>query len=137
MIEKIKIDRPEEHEAVIGERFELHFKLMSLPILSTIQKNAIIKKLNENTKWKVQDIEVIDGVLIATIVIVQNPFPIALAITAVITACAGFFIWASLDKVYKIVESPDTKVFSITAVTGVIALVALLLLVVKKQGGSM
>lgn len=132
-MEKILIKRPDEHEAVEGDIYELHFSILSFPIISKIQTDAIIKKLNENPVYRIKDIVSNQGELIVTVTIVQNPFPLALAIGAVTTVLAGFFIWGSLDKVYKIVESPEGKILSIGTISAVIVgIIVLLSLLVRR-----
>lgn len=129
--DRILIENPNNYEAKKGEKYELHFTLLSLPLISEIQKNAIIAKINSNGIYKITDVQAQPNELIVTVVIVENPFPLALAIGAITTVLAGFFIWGSLDRVYKIVDSPQGQTLSIgivlSAVVGIIVVTSLLL----------
>lgn len=132
-MEKVLLQNPTDYEAVKGEKFEMHYNILSLPLLSAAIQKSIVNRLNANPIYKVVDTLIDGGKFIVTVVIVENPFPLALAISAVITATAGFFIWASLDKVYKIVESPTGSILSVGTLAGAVAGIIGLFLIFKKR----
>ena len=119
-MEKELLQNPREYEASTGEKLEMHFRLVSLPLLSRIQRNLIETRLNQDPHLKVEKIESSNGELIVTVVIKDNPFPLVLAIGGIITILSGFFIWGSLDKVYKIIETPEGTIFGISTSVGII-----------------
>lgn len=130
-VSKERIENPAGYEAVIGEKLEMHFRITSLPLLNKIQQGIIKNRLNVNPAYKVVETSSTENEFIVTIVIVKNPFPLVLAIGGVITACAGFFIWASLDKVYKIIETPTGRIISMGAVAGAVMAVVAALMFLK------
>ena len=129
---KTLIQNPKEYEAVTGEKLEMHFNLLSLPFIAKWQQDKILERLNDNPNFQVMDVRSENSKLIVTIVIVKNPFPLVLAIGGVVTLCAGFFVWASLDKVYKIVEAPGGKILSIGAIAGSIAAIIGLVILLRR-----
>lgn len=131
-MEKQLIQNPKDYEASIGETLEMHFKILSLPLLDKWQKDSIIKKLNADEHMKVKSVLDNPGELVVTVEIIKNPFPLVLAITGVITVLAGFFIWGSLDKVYKIIETPQGKLLSTGAIVGIIGAAVGLVLLLRR-----
>lgn len=105
---KTLIDKPREYEAEIGEVLEMHFSVVKIGFLARWQKERIKAHLEKDPHLEVLKIEEYPGTVIVTVKIVSNPFPIVLAIAAVIVVVGGFFAWASLDTVYKIThEAPE------------------------------
>lgn len=129
-MEKILIERPEDYQAETGDIFEMHFKVLSLPVIEKFQKDLIVKKINASKNTKVIDTSVSNGTFIVTMKIVDNPFPLVLAIGGVITVLSGFFVWASLGRVYKLIDKPvgafAVSGAAIAAVLGLFWLLALL-----------
>ncbi len=120
-MEKIEIQRPNDYQAETGDLLEMHFNIISFPGLKQIQVSRITNSLNSDPHLKVEKSLLIGSDLIFTVRIVNNPFPLVLAIGGVITVLSGFFIWSSLDKVYKILEEPGSQLLSIGAIAGSIA----------------
>lgn len=122
---KTQIDKNAELKA--GDIIEIHYKFQGFTWLKAVQLAFIEQEL---AKHKNYDVLSLDGQseprkLIVTIKIVDpNPEePIVyeagalLAITAGIISVAGLlFLWLSLDKIYKITESPTAKVSIFLAV---------------------
>ena len=131
-MEKELLQNPEKYEAVVGEKLEMHFRITSLPLLSKVQQEIIKAKLSANPMYKITETRAEPGKFIVEIVIVKNPFPLVLAIGGVITACAGFFVWASLDKVYKIIETPAGKIASVGIIASVVIGLIIIIFIMRE-----
>ena len=106
---KILVANPKNYEAVKGERLELHFSILTLPVISNIQKQLITSQLAKDPHIKVLSVDYIAGDLIVNVEILDNPFPLILLIGSVTAILGGWFIWASLSKVYKIIDDPAIR----------------------------
>ena len=130
-MEKILIERPREYQAQTGELLEMHFGIIAFPGLRNLQINAITANLNKDSHLKVEKSSLIGNDLSFQVRIVNNPFPLVLAIVSVTTVLAGFFVWGSVDKVYKILEEPAGQLLSMGAVAGSIAAIFGLLMLAR------
>ena len=108
-VTKIPIDRPRDYEAVTGEILEIHFNLMSVPLLSAWQMNMIKRKLTEDKHLEIIDVRSMPGELIVTVKVIKNPFPLILLIGGVTAALSAWFIWNSIGKVYKLIQEPEMR----------------------------
>ena len=133
-MEKVEIQRPRDYQAETGDLLEMHFNIISFPGLKQIQVARINDKLNSDRHLKVERSLLVGSDLMFHVRIVENPFPLVLAIGGVITVLSGFFIWSSLDKVYKIIEEPGSKLLSVGAIAGSIAAIIGLVMIARGRG---
>lgn len=125
---KVLIENPKAYEAVKGDIFELHFAILNFPVLSSWHKSYIRGKIERDPHVRVKDIQYVAGDMIVTIEVVDNPFPLVLAIGGIITILGGWFVWASLGRVYKVLADPAIKStvnIGLLIVSGVVGLLLL------------
>lgn len=120
-MEKILIERPKEYQATTGETLEMHYSIMSLPLIDKWQRASILKKINSDSHFKVQSVDYINNDLIITVKVIDNPVPVAALVIAVSGVLGTFFIMNSLKSVYKIVEKPAGALLTTGTAIGVIA----------------
>lgn len=136
-MEKLEISRS---DVQIGDNLEMVFNTVGWAWIQAVQLAAIESKLSEDKRFNIHSIRVDEDDPEQTKVVYRitvNPPPdntdpaiyqagIGVAIVAAIAAVGGgLFLWLSLDKVYKITESPAGQMS-----LGLIA-VAILLYVLK------
>ena len=108
-MQKVLIDNPRAYEAVKGDIFELHFAILNFPVLSEWHKNYIKGKLESDPHVRVKAIQYVSGDMIVTIEVVSNPLPLMFVIGSVVAILGGWFVWASLGRVYKVLGDPAIK----------------------------
>ena len=108
-MEKILIDNPKTYQASTGETLEMHYKIMSLPLINKWQRDLILKKANADPHFRVQSVEYINSELIITVKVVDNPVPLLALIVGISTVLGTFFIMNSLGNVYKIVKEIEQE----------------------------
>ena len=117
-----------------GDIIEIEFITRGLTYLRAVQMAIIENKLNNEPNydvlsWRLEDgdkrviykIRIIDP---APSVEIQKASTAAAIAWAVVAVGGGLFIWLSLDKVYKITESPEGKM-ALTAAAAIIGLIIL------------
>lgn len=138
-MEKVEISK---HDIEIGDNLEMVFNTVGYTWIQAIQLAAIESKLAKDPRFNVHSITVNDDDPEQTKVIYEisvNPPPagedrivyeagIGVAIVATIGVVGGgFFLWLSLDKIYKLTESPAGRlsIGLIAVVLGLFVLKAL------------
>ena len=121
MSEKILIKNPKEYQASTGEILELHFNILSMPVLDKLQMNYLKSQVEKDKHLKILDVEKLESELIITVKIVDNPFQLIAIVVSVSAVLSTFFIMNSLGNVYKLVETPSGKLAVNAASIGIIA----------------
>ncbi len=133
---RTEIDR--NAELLPGEIIELEFIARGFVLLRAVQMAIIENKLNREPNydvlgWRLEDN---DRRVIFKVKIIEPPAGVevqragigAAIAWAVVVIGGGLFVWLSLDKIYKITETPAGKM----AISAAAAIVGLVLLKVLK-----
>ena len=126
-MDKILLPNPKEFIAETGDIFEAHFNILSMPLIGKTQRAIIESRINAHKNIKVIETSTpTPGNLVVTFKVVDNPFPLIIAIGGVLAILGAFFVMSSLDRVYKITQDPVGR-FAVlgTVIGGILALVAL------------
>lgn len=87
--------------ATNGDLFRLHYTIRGWGKQSQIA--ALANELDKDARWKVIKADMPnDNKVVFDILIVKNPFPIALIVGAIGAIGTGLFLYLSLDKIEKI-----------------------------------
>jgi len=132
---KILIENPGAYEATRGETLELHFTILTMPVISEVQKKAIQAGIEKDRHLLIKKIDTAPGYLIITVEVIDNPFPLILIIGSITAILSGWFIWSSVAKVYKIVESPEARKTINIGLIVAGGIVAIVLGTMFKKGG--
>jgi len=100
----LKTEVSQDHIVTVGDQYELHFSLFSY--FQDYQVNLLLERIKRDKRYEVVDHWVEGNTLVVTIVIIKNPYPIALIITGILAVSGGIFAYFSLDKIYKITSNP-------------------------------
>lgn len=119
-MEKVLIDKPKEYQATTGELLELHYNILSLPIVGKLQRDLIMNRINQNPHFRVQKVESEQGQLVITVKVIDNPVPLLALVIGISTVLGTFFIMNSLGTVYKIIEEPAGALISTGAIVATI-----------------
>ena len=131
-----------------GDRIEMHFKTFGPAwVYLRASELAILKwRLSEkNPEWKmiawdhttytdrlVLTFEILEGPVVSGPQVQQAGVITTAAVIGVFVVGAGLFAWLSLDKIYKIVESPAGKIaLAGTGSLGIAAAVIAVLLLLR------
>ena len=136
-MERIEIDKNEALSP--GDIVELHYKTIGLAWITAAQVSMLESKLQNQSNYQLLSTQVDNNRIIIKVKIVEpqgvtiqhaaiSPM---LIIKAVAVIGAGVLIWLSLDKIYKITESPAGKVLvgglgSMALAAGIAGLLAVL-----------
>jgi len=133
MSERIEIDK--NAELVPGDVIEMHFRRLSLGIITDAAGYLIEKKIRSNPMYELISWRFTDSEAIYTIKIKQVDTPTYLAgvspnliAVGIISLAGGCLAWMSLKVVYKIVDSPAFK-FGFTAIAAVAAVLTILVII--------
>lgn len=133
-MQKILIQNPDTFIAKVGDIYDLTFNTIGIPFLSKLQENAIVDKVNKNERFSVLHSSSTNGKLVIRVKIVINPFPIAVAISAITTSVIGLFIFLSLSKVEQIINTPEGKTNNLASTVGIFGAIILLGTTILKKG---
>lgn len=117
----IKTEIQKDTELKPGDRLEIHYKVNGFTFLKAVQLAFIERELEKHKEYDVRSIDTTtDNKKIIVTIVIKKPPPekpqvyeasVLVGIIAGVVTVAGLvFLWLSLDKIYKITESPTAKV---------------------------
>jgi hypothetical protein len=113
MSTRIEISKDEPLQ--VDDIIELHFKCSGPGWWKATLAAMIESQLKSNEKFFIKSIDYLtDGELIFTCVVLKtNPVIVTVVVIAALIIAASVAVWLTLDKAYKIVETPAGQVGSI------------------------
>lgn len=87
-----------------GDRLRLTFSAGG--VFAFAKRFLIEQRLKAQQGFRIEQIDYTPTELVATVVVVENPLPVALIAGAFIAAAASTFVFLSLVKVERIIQSP-------------------------------
>ena len=104
-------------EARNGDIFDLHYTMRGWGKQGQIE--SLINELDRDPRWSVIAArQPSETTLVIRVLIVDNPFPVAVVVAAVGAIGTGLFVWLSLDKVEKISGGPGALMVGGALVVG-------------------
>ena len=92
------------YEAKKGEIFDFHYTVRGWGKQGQIE--SLVRKLDEDPRWKVIQFEYKNSSLRLRVKVIENPLPLVLILVAITAIGGGLFCWLSLDKIEKVVSDP-------------------------------
>ena len=128
MPERIEITK--DTPLAVGDTVEIRFRAMGMLLVNAAQAAAIEAAIKKFKQFDLRRIHYAENSITYQLKVVKNPVTLTLIIYSIVVVSAALLIFLSLDKIYKIAESPGSISSGLWAI--VAGLVVLALLKIRK-----